>query len=217
MSKKEVIKGFDYFKLCMLSFGTLGLELLLVSIENIIYPQKVSFDSWTILSHWFLTYIIWGVFSFFIIKYANKKYCFSIIENNENPKVWQWLLIILILIVSLIISYMDWNGFKIYIEFKKLGLLKFLMQYIYYFFETILFTLIIVFGQKSFEKWFKNEQIPYGGIICALTWGLAHIFTKSILVGLLSAISGFGFGAIYLLLNKNLIKTILILFIMFIV
>lgn len=28
--------------------------------------------------------------------------------------------------------------------------------------------LIIVFGQKAFEKWFHNEKIPYGGIVAAL-------------------------------------------------
>lgn len=76
--------------------------------------------------------------------------------------------------------------------------------------------LIIVFGQKACEKWFKNERIPYGGIVVALTWGLAHIFTKGeILVGLMAALGGFIFGIVYLLVNRDIKKTFLLLFIMF--
>jgi hypothetical protein len=65
--------------------------------------------------------------------------------------------------------------------------------------------------------WFKKENIPYGGIILAITWGLAHIFTKgNVSVGLLSALGGFAFGIVYLLVNRDIKKTLLILFIMFI-
>lgn len=88
----------------------------------------------------------------------------------------------------------------------------------YYFFETVLFTLIIVFTQKAFEVWFKTANFPYGGIAVALTWGLAHVVTKgSLLTGLLSALAGFLFGTVYLLTNRNIRKTIPILFIIFII
>lgn len=86
-----------------------------------------------------------------------------------------------------------------------------------YGFDIFIRTLILVFGQKAFELWFKKKDIPYGGIILALTWGLAHIFTKgSIAVGLLSALGGFIFGIVYLLVNRDIKKTIPILFLMFI-
>lgn len=66
-------------------------------------------------------------------------------------------------------------------------------------------------------KWFHNEKIPYGGIVLGLTWGLAHFFTKgSLVVGLLSAIGGFLFGAVYLLVNKDCRKTLSIVTLLFI-
>lgn len=217
MNTKENISGFDYLKLALLAFAGLGLEIILVLIEPIIYSQPVDFKNWTVISHWVLTYIIWGLSIFFIIKYSIEKYDFKLKDSDVSPKMWQYIVVTMLITLSLIISYMSWGGFKVMIEFSKLGILKFSMQYFYYLIETMLFTLIIVFGQKAFEKWFKHEKIPYGGIICALTWGLGHIFTKSSLeVGILCAVVGFGFGSVYLLLNRDIIKTFPVIFLMFI-
>ena len=58
---------------------------------------------------------------------------------------------------SLAVSLLDWQGFKVVKKFQSNGLLKFIFQYIYYLFETALFTLIIMFGQKALEMWTKKE------------------------------------------------------------
>ena len=59
--------------------------------------------------------------------------------------------------------------------------------------------------------------IPYGGIICALTWGVIHIATKgNIVIGMVSMFLGFMFGSAYLLLKRDAIKTVIVLFLMFI-
>ena len=94
--------------------------------------------------------------------------------------------------------------------------LKFIFQYIYYIFETVLVTLILVFAQKAFEKWFHKENIPYGGIILALTWGIGHFFTKDIVTGILCIISGFAFGSVYLLTNRDIRKTFPLVLVMFV-
>jgi hypothetical protein len=78
--------------------------------------------------------------------------------------------------------------------------------------------LIIVFGQKAFEIWFKKENFPYGAVLVALTWGLGHAVTKGdLLMGLYGVFSGFMFGAVYLLVNRNIKIAYLILLIMFII
>lgn len=92
-----------------------------------------------------------------------------------------------------------------------------LLRDIYYAFETALFTLILVFGHKAFELWLGKTNFPYGGVVLALTWGLVHILTKgSILIGLLGALGGFMYGAVYLLANRDIRKVLPILFLMFI-
>ena len=84
-------------------------------------------------------------------------------------------------------------------------------------FEVLLVLLIIIFGQTAFEKWFNNNKIPFGGILVALTWGIGHWYTKGSLgKGLYTAVGGFVFGGVYLLTNRNVKLSYILLCIMFI-
>lgn len=215
----KTIKGANCLCLALCAFGGLGLEgILAFLIEPLIYGTSI--NEWSMLqtiAHWVTTCTLWGGVIFYIIWAAKQKYGFNIFIQGEKMKLLQYILVALCLIFMLVTSYMDWNGFKIIKEFHANGLLKFIFQYIYYLFEIVLVTLIIVFGQMAFEKWFRNNKIPYGGIVAALTWGLAHIFTKgSFLTGLVCAISGFIFGITYLLVNRDIKKTYILLFVMFV-
>ena len=80
----------------------------------------------------------------------------------------------------------------------------------------MLVTLILIFGQLAFEKWFKRKNIPYGGIVVALTWGIAHIFTKNLYVGIITMISGLAFGSVYLLTNRDIKISYVILWFIFV-
>lgn len=84
------------------------------------------------------------------------------------------------------------------------------------FWQWAFVTLILVFRQNAFEKCFHKRNIPYGGIIVAITWGIGHFFTKNILTGIVTVISGLAFGSVYLLVNRDIKKTYPILWIMFV-
>lgn len=212
-------RGWNYLSLALTAFGGLGIEVLYAYLlEPMIYGAQM--QDWTtpqVLCHWIITCITWGAVTLLLCRRSNKKYEFDLLTKGDKVKAWQWIAALICIAVVLVMSYIDWNGLKVIIEYQRNGALRFVFQYIYYFFETALFTLIIVFAQKAFEKWFKRENIPYGGIICALTWGLAHMFTKgSVMTGLLSAFCGFSFGVVYLLLGRDIKKTYIALVIMFI-
>lgn len=216
--KMKEAKGRNYLDLALYAFAGLGIEAIYVYLlEPVIYGCAMS--EWSVIQsicHWILTCITWGVVTFLIVKYAYKRYGFNIFESKGKIKVWQWILTIICAALVLVSSYIDWNGSKVLIEFQSNGILKFIFQYIYYLFETCLFLLIIVFGQMAFEKWFHKENIPYGGIVVALTWGMVHWMTKgSLFAGLFTAACGFCFGVVYLLLNRNIKWTYLVLCIMF--
>ena len=50
-----------------------------------------------------------------------------------------------------------------------------------------------------------------------LTWGLAHIFTKgNLAIGLEGVVIGLLFGSLYLLLNRKLKWTYVLLFLLFV-
>ena len=210
--------GIHFLLLAILAFAGIGLEVVLAfGIESLIYgtPLNEWSDKQTSL-HWIITCTLWGAVSFGIVRLAKKKYGFDLFQRGSKLSVWQWLLVVIFIIGSLTISYFDWNGSKVIREFHANGPVRFVFQYIYYIFETILVTLILIFGQKAFEKWFHRENIPYGGIIVAITWGLGHFFTKDIWTGIVCMISGLAFGSVYLLVNRDIRKAFPILWIMFV-
>ena len=114
---------------------------------------------------------------------------------------------VIIFIIMIVFSYIDWNGSKVLKEFQYNGWLKFIFQYIYYAFEVGLVVLIVTFGQKAFEKWFHKDSsvwIPYGGILTGLTWGMVHILTKGDLsTGVSLSLISIGYGITYLLVNSR--------------
>lgn len=211
-------KGLLYLGMALLAFAGIGLEVLLAFvIEPPIFGAK--FGEWSTaqnIIHWIGTCILWGLSAWCVLIIANKKAGFNIFRRGDKVAVWQWIMIAIIIMGSLIISYNDWNGFKVIKECKANGLLKFIFQYIYYCFEVLLVTLILVFGQKAFEEWFKNPYIPYGGIIVALTWGIGHFFTKNYTTGIITMLSGLAFGSVYLLVNRDIRKSYFIMWLIFV-
>lgn len=211
-------KGFAYLGLALLAFAGIGLEAVLAwVVEPPIFGAEL--ENWSTtqhLIHWTVTCILWGLSAWGVISMAKKNYGFDIFAKGEKVQTWKWVLVALLVIFSLVVSYFDWNGFKVVKEFNANGPLKFVFQYIYYCFEVALVTLILVFGQMAFETWFKNKNIPYGGIIVAITWGLGHFMTKNFTTGILSTISGLAFGSVYLLVNRDIKKAYILLWFMFV-
>ena len=216
---EKKVKGLDYIWLALTAFGGLGLEALYAYLlEPIVYGCEMQdWNTWQVILHWTITCITWGIVACHTVKSAKKDCGFYLFQKNEPVKLWQWGAVIGCAAVCLSSTYIDWGGSKLLIEFGRLGALKFTFQYIYYLFEVAMFMLIIVYGQKAFEVWFQKPNIPYGGIAVALTWGMAHWFTKgSFAAGIYSAFGGFCFGVVYLLLNRNIKWTYGALCIMFI-
>ena len=216
MEKK--ITGADYLYLALYAFAGMGLELVLAGLIEPLFG--VSLATGTVrqhIIHWVIICIVWLIVGLFLIKLAQRKYEFNLWEHKSKLKGWQYLGIGICLAVSVASHYIDWGGFKPFLEFQRLGTLKFVFQYIYYLFEAFLVSLIIIFGQKACEKWFKKDNIPYGGIVLALTWGLMYIVSKgSVAVGILSAFGGFLYGAAYLIVGKDYRKALPLMFLMFV-
>ncbi|MDE6759905.1 MAG: hypothetical protein K2J90_04390 [Lachnospiraceae bacterium] len=216
---KEKKLGSEYFSLALYAFGGLGLEMLYAYlIEPAIYGHGISdFTPMQSVLHWTITCITWGIVAFLLIRHAKRELGFTLNALGQKTRLWQWLTSVLLILVMTLINICDIGELKIYHEFKKMEPLEFTFQHIYYLVETILFTLIIVFGQIAMEKWLKRTDIPFGGILVGLTWGLAHWFTKgSLMIGLEGIFVGFLFGTAYLFLNRDLKKTYLVLALAFI-
>lgn len=212
------MKGSKFILLGLYAFLGLCFELVFAYIlEPLIYGVETSkWNDLQYIIHWGITCIAWALVAFLIVRTSKYKYSFDVFKSKGKIKIWQWVIVIICMIFVLSIRYFDWNGMKIIRDFQNFGVMKFTFQYLYYFFEIILVTIIIVFAQKAFEIWFEKEGFPFGGIILALSWGLVHIFTKGLFIGIVSLVVGFIFGSIYLLVNRDIKITVTILFIMFI-
>ena len=222
MDKQKNAKGSVYFSYALLAFAGIGIELLLAFLlEPLIYGCQM--NEWTTtqnILHWIITCLCWGLVAYLLVKNAKKKYGFDVFANTEKAKPLRWVIVFILLALMLIYSYYDWNGFKVAKEFLYNGWLKFIFQYLYYIFEVVLVVLIIVFGQKAFETWFHkgNETwIPYGGVLCGLTWGLGHILTKGNLVfGILLILISATYCLTYQLLNRNVKIAYWVIWLMFV-
>lgn len=218
MTKKRGTSGKSYLFLAICALLGIGLELVLAwGIEPLFGISMGTYTTFQIIIHWSVVCVIWFVVGVFVINFAKQKYQFHLWEEKSKLKGWQYLGVAACLLVSVMTHYLDWGGFKPLLEFQRLGVLKFVFQYIYYFLETFLMSLMIIFGQKACEKWFEKENVPYGGIVLALTWGLLHILSKgSVAVGLMCAFGGFLYGSSYLIVDKDYRKALPLMYLMFV-
>lgn len=213
-------ESYQYFEYAMLAFGGLGIEVLYAYwLEPLIYGHSMQeFTTIESIIHWSVTIITWLVVASLTVRSAKRNLGFQLKGTDMK---WTLLGIItssVLVGLMLVVNYVDVGGLKIIHEFHSLGVLKFIFQHLYYLAEVVLFTLIIVFGQNALEKLFGKKNVPYGGIVVGLTWGIAHCFTKgNIWIGLGGIVIGFLFGAVYVFLGKDFKKTYIVLALAFII
>ena len=222
-------KPLPYLAMALIAFLFLGLELLVLLIESLFYGTTDLFGLileqrgiYPLLIHWSATCVIWVIGAWVLYARAKRK-GFNIFENKSDAPILNWIIVVVLLAVSVISSYITWDmRFKPIAEFTGMAnrvgeqaVFIFTAQYIYYLVESVLFLAIVVFGQKFGELVFKKNNIPWGGILCGLTWGLAHILTQNMLTGIYSAVFAVIYGVVYLLLKKNVRYTYPVIALMF--
>lgn len=215
--KSENLNGKSFCNLALYAFAGAGLEILLLIIEQMIYSKN--FSQWNSIqqcTHLFLTSVAWGTIIFSLFLISKNKYDFNISNLKEKPNIDNWKFVILISIISVAITTILWGGVKPIKELQSNGLIIWLFQNIYYCFESGIILLIIIFGQKYGEIRFKQENMIYGGIFLSLSWGLIHMLTQGFATGIFTLIMSIAYGLIYLLLNKNIKFTYLIITLIFI-
>ena len=221
-------KAAPYLGMALLPFVFIALELAVSLSASLFYGTM----DWVVISdqygisatliHYGLTCIVWVMGAWLLYNLAKKR-GFDLFENKSKVPLLNWIIVLLILILSIIFKYISWDmRFKPFVEFMYFNrifgnqaILAFVGQYIYYFVESILILFIVIFGQKFGELAFKKTNVPWGGILCGLTWGLGHILTQDLFTGILGAAVSVAYGIVYLLLKRNAIYTYPILALMF--
>ena len=63
-----------------------------------------------------------------------------------------------------------------------------ILQHLYYLFESVIILFLVVFGQQAGELLFpfrRTCSVLWGGIFCAMTWGMLHGLTKDVVTWLM--------------------------------
>lgn len=157
---KKKITSWSFFWLAMDAFLGLGLEIVILLAEIQVYGQGLDkMNTWQNLLHWGLTCLAWGTMTFYLLNQSNKKYGFNIWENVAVPDKKNILIAGVLVLILIAQSALSWKGFKPYMEFQGKSVVLFIGQYIYYLFETAIFMLIVIFGQKFGEMAFKKVYL----------------------------------------------------------
>ena len=216
MENKRVT-GFAYLRCALYALAGLVFELLVAALEKMVGVDLSSLSVSQNITHWLITSIGWVLAGLLVIRTGRKTTGFDVWARRARLRGWQYAAIAVCFAVNILVKYLDWGGFKVVLEWKSRGPVLFAFQYLYYLAEGFLISLMIVFAQKACETWFRSDRVPYGGVILGLTWGLAHTFTQgSVWIGLLCALGGFLFGAVYLLAGQDYKKALPIITLLFI-
>jgi hypothetical protein len=222
----EKIHKFAFLGLAFLPFGVMACELVVLLVESLFYG---TIDFWTlpfyaIIIHWTCTVVIWCS-GLFVLNFFSKKVGYTIFENKNKPKLVNWITVGIIVVITAIGSYIVWNmRFKPFAEFQGFvnlyedkAIAAYIFQYLYYIVESMLFLSIVVFAQEFGERAFGKKIIPWGGIMCGLTWGLGHIITQELSTGIYSFFVSILYGVVYIQMRKNIKYSYIIMALMFII
>lgn len=198
MENIKQASGWDVCGNALYAFGALGLEILIMMMEEGVYGMP-SFE-WTSIQHqihWSVVILVWGGIACAL--YRQRPYA----HQGSMSKMEKGIACLLALLV---IGYTTsiWNGVKPWIEFQELGIVNFMFQYVYYAMEASLLVLILMFGQAAASIWLRKEsKVPYGGILLALTWGLVHILTQGFATGIYTCILSLLYGCFFLVVHQR--------------
>ena len=139
-------------------------------------------------------------------------------ESHSVRHKWQMILgIALPILLAVLWSCLN-GGPGFYKYYTIFPIKMFVYQYVYYIFEMLLAGLIISLSQKAFDGILgKSSNIPWGGLVLGLSWGLIHYLTKgSLFFALFAFVIAIIFGVIFNLVGKDLKKTWPLMYLVFV-
>lgn len=203
-------KWTKYLWLSLFVFGAFLLEYFsLFVIEMFILQMDLSNYTANQRSiHHLIMVLIWIIYICSILFYSKKQYEFPKNTKTATISTKDWIISFLCLAGCKIMTFIDWHTLKVIGEIQNKDIFQFIAQYMYYILEIVIVLLIIIYGQKAFECLLKKEtNIPFGGIVLALTWGIFHFVSRGVGIEVWNGISCIIFsilsGIMYLKLGRN--------------
>lgn len=168
--------------------------------------------------HCIITAAVWLVVIIIMLAYTRKRYGFPAIIGSQTGKITSrdWAVTLACFAGCKVLTFLDWHTLKVIGEAKGKDMFQFCSQYLYYFMEVGLVLLIIVYGQKTAEILLgRDSNLPFGGMLLALTWGGFHFVSRGVGLEVWNGISCMIFsilsGIMYLKVRKNICYSYLLI------
>ena len=185
-------------------------EYPVILVEQFIFDKGYyGFSITESITHWIFMCVLWGLLGLVLFYISARVYGFNFTKKKRRPTVKRLRASVLFIAAGTILKHLVFGGWKPLLDFRSSGWFQFIFQYIYYLFETGLLLIMIIFMQEACERILKTQKIkiknvPWGGIILSLTWGLIHFATESNpAAALCYTLIALLIGAEYLASNKN--------------
>lgn len=223
MNKATPTRPHSYLYLALYAFALIGLELVLLAVEPVLGlpPDSVLAH----IVHWVLTITVWVGGGIGLLLWALRRTDFRLRgEARLRIGVPRWSAVAALVVVTLAAQWTLQGGVlpplaehnALVERFGDAGTMAWLVQIAYYVAELFVIVLIIGFGQRAGEGWFRSKWVPWGGIILAMTWGLVHFLTQDAATGIYGVALSLVMGTVHTLTGKNLLITYPILLAIFI-
>jgi len=100
-----------YLLLALGAFVGLGLEFAVVGLGYLAFGNFPDFQGphWQLIIHWIMTCLIWSGSAIFLVQLSKTKMKFDIFIKGEKMQLWQWVAIVLMILLSLVMSYVGWD------------------------------------------------------------------------------------------------------------
>ncbi|MGG5329412.1 hypothetical protein [Enterococcus sp. AZ163] len=159
-------------------------------------------------------------FVWLLITHSKKTVGFDPLANRQTIEKRALYVSLLSYLMIIIVSTIGFGGFKPLVEFNgslNRSILALFSRIVYYFAETALIVLTIIFGQEFCERQFSiRTNIPGGRFFLALTWGLMHFLLQGVAGSFYTIFFSIVSGIIFIFFRKNSFISYLVISVAFI-
>lgn len=233
-TKNNRKKGMVCIGLGLTLFLILCMDIVVLCVELVFCQNALinGLTAWQHCLHFIIICIIWGCGCYAVYRAAKEKALLP--DTGNTPEQLGALHIFplcLIVAAGILFMSLDTSGFSLRLKplselthflqiYGNAGIAAFFLQHLYYLFESVLILFLIVLGQQAGEYLFPFHRSPtvlWGGIFCAMTWGMLHGLTKDWETAVFCIVLSVVFNLSYFAANRRLLPSYLAIALIFVI
>ncbi|WP_125143566.1 hypothetical protein [Clostridium transplantifaecale] len=221
-SKRNIKKGLACIGLGLLFILILCMDVAVFYLEHVLYQDIMTtgMTVWQHCLHFIVICTVWGCGSMALCGLAKEKELLPDSKNNvKRLSGSRIFMLVLIAAAGILFMSLDMPGMSLRLkplselhyflkQYGRAGTAAFLLQHLYYLFESVIILFLVVFGQQAGELLFpfrRTRSVLWGGIFCAMTWGMLHGLTKDWETAVFCILLSVFFNLSYLAADRRLI------------